>query len=1565
MFNHKKYLTMMVLMAMYSNSHAGRFEMISEAIKKPTLSSCSPFRDILGNEFIYTKNDISGPIPYTRSYQTALSQNYNRSQEITDGLRTIGGWQDNFNHYLIVNDRGNTASKDMRIVLRLRSFNENDETFYVGGLGSDKKLSTISRIFSSMPLIYEGYLAKFGNGRNKDYDQIGYDSYDHRDKALAYSSISKTFSDGASVENIKGLSFTLYQDGNKYTLSYIYTIATDAVYKITTAELATGQILKFKYDSTGGLTKVVDQHGNFLVIERNQKDPDTYYASFNYPTKVTAGKFSTKSNSIDDYLNRTPTSAELESNNVQTASYTYDEFSWKNFMNDRPEKVYAISSAQSTNDKMEYYTYTKVGNINAVKEYGKSGSSKPEYRIPSLETVYKEYFVNDLIGYKKSIIAKFDYKWEDNLLWYHRPYSSSMNDVKRASFLPNGGSEEQYKKFSSKRKLTFLKADGSSNNEVDQMNVTINGAHYSDEMTMDFSGYPCVTYNSVPVKQAKFDVLTSDLRHIVDKKGNKTTFNYDSFGRLATMVEAANDSLLQRTTTYTYSPDIRRFQNPIKVEKKDEIINNFLDNKGRIIQKNVTNTNGGITKTKIYKQEYVNDLLKSQTDADGTVKTIEYEDIGVNKKKETITKNGLSATTEYSDYNAVGNPGKIVSPSGVVETITFNSNNLPKTIERRDPITNTNQVSSFTYNFRNQILEEKQPDAKIVKYQYDDANGLLKATINTDQYLKTNYTYNPNGQIVTEKEQYYLANSALPGIPANEGALKDIVTNIYDRSGRLVEEKYGTNSAANWQKTEYDANGNVGKITKPGVDTTNSIEIFDYDTLNRKKTYTDPLGKVYNYEYDNFDNAKLKKAANGSNSVNTFVSGKDLNKENNSDYGLKEYTYDDVSNLLTAKHASIRYCNFHTYDVLDNFIQSECTAISKTPSTSDVNYKFDYHQSRFGRLDKVESQNTVSLTDGKRYWGGNTNYGYDGLDRVISKEQRVGRLQSADKKLIVKYAYTKGDQIKEITYPSGRKVSYVYDYVSIPDPFTGGETIYGDPRLAGIMLDDQKILNLGYNDLSLISSLKWGNGNTTDYLYDSVKNITNITNKINNADYDSIVNTYYNNGLLKTRKIGTQTHTYKYDLKGQLLQEIVSGAYTHTFKYDDNGNRTSFTSSGSGNPYPMTSASYTYKATSNRYATMTHNNAAQTFSYNATGELNLPNLLGTASYDYQGRRSSEGATPDGKFTSQKIEYNHKNERILTARNAEYRQYIYDEAGHLLGEYDVNDKALVEYVWLGDKPVAAVYPTRTVYLLTDDKNTPYRGIDSANNAKVWVRNSDAFGVAKPTVETVEMNLRFPGQIYDKATGLHYNLNRYYNPSLGRYMEADPIGLEGGWNPYAYAMNDPVNNTDASGLIIDTVADVGFIVYDLYKIARTGATVTNLAALGADVAGLAIPGVTGLGTGIRTSKTVMSESVSKGMSSIAKKTEQHGNKLNNKAAEGYTLRDKNGQIQKFGETTRGEDKFGSGQQKRYTKQFLKDNDLQYVKEISGSKKDMHKWQHEKIIDFKMNNNGIRPPLNKSDY
>ncbi|OCG78418.1 hypothetical protein A9G42_03110 [Gilliamella sp. Nev6-6] len=61
------------------------------------------------------------------------------------------------------------------------------------------------------------------------------------------------------------------------------------------------------------------------------------------------------------------------------------------------------------------------------------------------------------------------------------------------------------------------------------------------------------------------------------------------------------------------------------------------------------------------------------------------------------------------------------------------------------------------------------------------------------------------------------------------------------------------------------------------------------------------------------------------------------------------------------------------------------------------------------------------------------------------------------------------------------------------------------------------------------------------------------------------------------------------------------------------------------------------------------------------------------------------------------------------------------------------------------------------------------------------------------------LRFQGQYYDEETGLHYNLNRYYDPFTGRYITQDPLGILGGLNSYQYANGDPINWIDPLGLI----------------------------------------------------------------------------------------------------------------------------------------------------------------------
>ena len=80
--------------------------------------------------------------------------------------------------------------------------------------------------------------------------------------------------------------------------------------------------------------------------------------------------------------------------------------------------------------------------------------------------------------------------------------------------------------------------------------------------------------------------------------------------------------------------------------------------------------------------------------------------------------------------------------------------------------------------------------------------------------------------------------------------------------------------------------------------------------------------------------------------------------------------------------------------------------------------------------------------------------------------------------------------------------------------------------------------------------------------------------------------------------------------------------------------------------------------------------------------------------------------------------------------------------------------------------------------------------------------DLFGANAPNENpagqgTFKYALRFPGQNYDAETGTHYNYFRDYDPTIGRYEQSDPIGLQGGLNTYVYVANDPVELTDPRG------------------------------------------------------------------------------------------------------------------------------------------------------------------------
>ena len=358
----------------------------------------------------------------------------------------------------------------------------------------------------------------------------------------------------------------------------------------------------------------------------------------------------------------------------------------------------------------------------------------------------------------------------------------------------------------------------------------------------------------------------------------------------------------------------------------------------------------------------------------------------------------------------------------------------------------------------------------------------------------------------------------------------------------------------------------------------------------------------------------------------------------------------------------------------------------------------------------------------------------------------------------------------------------------------------------------------------------------------------------------SAVYAYDEKGNVKSVTDGGRYTSYGYDGMSRLTRENNQAlGFTKTYEYDANGNiltvkKYAYTTAVSlGTPEETAEYTYGTGARRDRLVSVVRRSGTKIIGneeisgYDTLG--NPCNYMGNViEWEYGRRMRSCGG----------ITYKYGADGIRTEKTVNGTVHKYYAEGETLHfETRTNAGGGMQRLWYyyDGSGICGIEYNGTVYYfqknLQGDVTRVYDG--NGNLAAQYVY--DAWGNHKVlnangteiTDESFIGNvnpIRYRGYYYDEETGLYYLQSRYYDPEVGRFLNADDIDYAdptaiNGLNLYSYCDNDPVNRVDPTGHFWDTILDIGFLIWGIYDVIKNPTDWKNWVSLGIDLVFAVIP------------------------------------------------------------------------------------------------------------------------------
>ncbi len=773
----------------------------------------------------------------------------------------------------------------------------------------------------------------------------------------------------------------------------------------------------------------------------------------------------------------------------------------------------------------------------------------------------------------------------------------------------------------------------------------------------------------------------------------------------------------------------------------------------------------------------------------------------------------LNRTTTYG-YDLAGNRTSMADPRGNTTAYGYDAANERITTTRADggvwrvaydadgnPVARTdprNNTTTDAYDALDRLVATTDALAHTTTYQYDPVGNRTRATdANTHA---TAYQYDTLDRLITTTDA--LSHTTVYGYDAVGNR-----TSVVDANGHATRYGYDagdeqttiTRTDGTTATIGYDLAGNV--ITR-----TNGLghaTTYGYDPLDRPITVTDPLTGTTVYSYDLAGNRTLLADPLGRTTVYTYDAADQQTAVGQADGSTLTTAYDAAGNPVTATDALGKQ-TVYGYDNLNRVITTTDPLGHQTLSGYDLAGNRTSRTDALGRVttygyDPLDRTAAITYSDGAtpnvRYTytatgqrrsmtdgTGATSYGYDALDRVITTTTGAGRS--------VGYGYDAVGNTVAITYPDGSQVTRAYDTL---DRLSSVRDWLSHTARFGYNAADNLItqtlptstttsIGMGYDAAERLTGItdttpltSWAYAYSRDKAGEIVGAVDPLDGKAHTYSYDKLA------GLIGDSQGSsgiTSTATWANDAAREVTQRLdPSGPYTSTLTYD-NAHELTGTTTLSGTA-TLHNLSFLYNKNGDRTSqTDSAGGASRNFGYDQADRLITATTgITQASYSYDGDGLRQSKT------------------ITTTQGMTTTAETWDTAEGLPAL--LQDGATRYIAGPDGLPIEQVNPDGSIqYYLRDQLGSTRALLDGAGHT-VATYSYDAYGNPTGRAGNTTTPFGYAGAYTDAETGLQYLQARYYDPAIQQFMSVDPLVDQTG-QPYAYAMVDPLNMVDPTGL-----------------------------------------------------------------------------------------------------------------------------------------------------------------------